>query len=826
MCLPFLGFVFDDDTGILPLPAHPFCDCYYQPDIENQPTTNWTWNDMPPKTRRRWIQHTAWLLRENQPIPPLLKPLIPDAIIYNQERKKRKNNNMNQPPKIRLNTYATPGRVDPEQHIIHDISVAQGVEALGHGFLLDATSLNQIADLGNAAKNGIKSRFTHPGLSADGLGKLLGRVKNFRVVANQVLSDLHLSPVAAKSPSGDLRAYVETLAADEPDMFGMSVVICMDKIWLLSDGSEIPDEDKRPESATTKLPIARIKQLDAIDAVDEPAANRDGIYGAFSKTTSVLATHIYDTLDKLLAQHDISPNQLPALLTRYYTTPEKLPANILEFANTMAENHNFSPSQINSFINRYVQARLTRPLTIGGKTDMTKPIPVTEPIPLQELSATNQTADPPTTAKVTERTEAPVTDPANPISDQLAAIRTELNTMRQDIAKTAEESAVDLPQRPRAGIQVAGGDEPVRAAVAWLFGDPEAELPAPTLRNSAEIYRLLTGDVYWRGIFNGAAALATANPTTLPGLAVDAMNKVIIAKWNTLGVYRWFEQIVEVQPNNGTLHDMNWLQYGGLSNLSTVDDGAAYTEKTVGDSKETDSFIKYGNYVGITRKMLRNSEIAQIQAIPNALAVAAIRTRSAKIAAIFTANSGVGPTLDQDSVALFHTASHANLLATAYSISAWKAARLECFKQTELTSGLRQGLWPKFWLGPADLYDTALIDFGYGAGAGGYTGIGDNDVNPYAISRPGDPRPIPIAVPEFTDANDWAYLADPAIAPIIQMSYSQNPGGNVHPLPELFSVVNEQTGLMFTNDTMPIKIRDEYAYGVATYRGIGKRNVT
>jgi hypothetical protein len=229
--------------------------------------------------------------------------------------------------------------------------------------------------------------------------------------------------------------------------------------------------------------------------------------------------------------------------------------------------------------------------------------------------------------------------------------------------------------------------------------------------------------------------------------------------------------------------------------------------------------------VGITDKMLRNSEIARLQAIPRALTVAAVRTRSAKIAAIFTTASGAGPTLDQDSTALFH-ANHANLATTAYSIAAWKAARLECAKQTELGSSARSMLWPKFWLGPADLYDTALVDFGYGAGPGGYTGTPNNDVNPYAQSRPGDPRPIPIAVPEWTDTTDWAYITDPVLNPVICMAYANNPAGSrSHPAPELFTVSSPTAGLLFTNDTLPIKVRDYFAYGVATYRGIGKRNV-
>ena len=98
-------------------------------------------------------------------------------------------------------------------------------------------------------------------------------------------------------------------------------------------------------------------------------------------------------------------------------------------------------------------------------------------------------------------------------------------------------------------------------------------------------------------------------------------------------------------------------------------------------------------------------------------------------------------------------------------------------------------------------------------------------MNPFAETRVGDPRPIPIAVPEFTDANDWAYIADPQLAPVIQMAYADNPGGRSHPAPMLYSVTSPTAGLMFTNDVLPIKVRDYFAYGVATYRGIGKRNV-
>jgi len=88
-----------------------------------------------------------------------------------------------------------------------------------------------------------------------------------------------------------------------------------------------------------------------------------------------------------------------------------------------------------------------------------------------------------------------------------------------------------------------------------------------------------------------------------------------------------------------------------------------------------------------------------------------------------------------------------------------------------------------------------------------------------------DPRPVPLVVPDWTDATDWAYIADPAVYPVIHISYAQAPGGGSHPAPELYTVASPTAGLMFSNDVMPIKIRDWFAVGVNGYRGIGKRNV-
>lgn len=405
-------------------------------------------------------------------------------------------------------------------------------------------------------------------------------------------------------------------------------------------------------------------------------------------------------------------------------------------------------------------------------------------------------------------------------------VETAVAGARDELAALQEASVVRLGGVAGWGggqrVRVRDGLDEARALVGYFFGAADAPEPPPNLRSFADLYVAITGDVHFRGVFDGQRAqFSGATTATLPNLAVDAMNRVIVEQFQALEHYRWYERVSTAEPNDGTLQAMKWITLGGIGNLPTVSEGAAYTELSISDVKESASFVKRGGYVGITREMIKNSNILQLQAIPRALATAAVRTRSAAVAALFTAASGVGPTLAQDSKALFH-ADHSNLATTALGTdaTAWRAARAECFQQTEVGSGKVLGIFPRYLLVPAELYDTALTLLGYGEGM-------PTTYTPEAVGRGfADPRPIPLVVPEWTDSADWAYVVDPAVFPVIQMSYSQAPGGRRHPIPELFAVVSEASGLMFSNDILPIKVRDEFALGVNGPRGIGKRNVS
>jgi len=195
------------------------------------------------------------------------------------------------------------------------------------------------------------------------------------------------------------------------------------------------------------------------------------------------------------------------------------------------------------------------------------------------------------------------------------------------------------------------------------------------------------------------------------------------------------------------------------------------------------------------------------------------------VSAIFTTASGTGPTLT-DSTVLFHS-NHSNVGSTALSLTSWAATRLAMRKQTELNSSERLGglTAPKYILVPPDLEVTALQVL---ASEGDYTYALSNapqgPVNVFAEGNEREARLMNaakrvIVVDLWTDTNDWAAVCDPRLYPTIGIGYRYGRS------PEIFSVASPTAGLMFSNDTMPVKVRFFFAVGPIDYRGMYKHNV-
>jgi len=390
----------------------------------------------------------------------------------------------------------------------------------------------------------------------------------------------------------------------------------------------------------------------------------------------------------------------------------------------------------------------------------------------------------------------------------IAELEADLRSTEAALARFMENRTI---QHLGAVQQVVTPVDRLQLALERLLGlpIPDSASDIPRLSGFREFYLTTTGDWEMSGAFRPERVqLANLTTTTLTSMVKNALNKLLLQAYEARPF--WWKPIVWEEDFN-TLNDVTWITAGGFADLPTVAEGAEYTElANLTDIEETSSFLKKGAYSAITLEAIDRDDIALIKALPRKLGLAANRTLSSAISAIFTANSGVGPPLGQDSTALFHS-NHANLGSTALSTTSWDACVQAMFKQTEPASGKRLGLRPAYLIVPIELEYTARQILESAEFTGGTTTV--LTVNPRYRSAG------VVVVPEFTDANDWAACANPQDAPGICVGYRNGRA------PELFIAQDPLTGSMFTADTMRIKVRFLYTVGIGEYRALYKANV-
>lgn len=170
------------------------------------------------------------------------------------------------PQMLRAGASGPPIGVDREQNVIRGYVVAQEgpFKTPGRGEF-DRDGLRSIVRLMNASRLGVKSRFAHPTLSDDGLGKFLGRAKNARMDTNRVRADLWLDETSFDTPSGNLGKYVLDLAESDSEALSSSLVIDADQEYR-RDKNGRPLENEKGEPL---LPLWRPLAVFASDIVDE-----------------------------------------------------------------------------------------------------------------------------------------------------------------------------------------------------------------------------------------------------------------------------------------------------------------------------------------------------------------------------------------------------------------------------------------------------------------------------------------------------------------------------------------------------------------------------
>ncbi|MBQ6519690.1 MAG: hypothetical protein IJI14_13290 [Anaerolineaceae bacterium] len=363
---------------------------------------------------------------------------------------------------------------------------------------------------------------------------------------------------------------------------------------------------------------------------------------------------------------------------------------------------------------------------------------------------------------------------------------------------------------------MASSEDQLTAAVHDLLG---AERPrelkgvrCAKLSGIRELYCMMTGDVDFHGGFYAERA-RFATTADLPGILKNALNKLIAQRWDELGAsgYRWWEKIVTVEHFD-SLQDVTGILVGELNLLPEVSEGAAYQPLNVTDSPEVGVWSKYGAYLPLTIEMFERDDTKRLRQYPFKLATAGLRRISALVASVFNANSGVGPAM-ADNKPVFH-ADHHNLGSDALSADAWEAAGSAIWCQNMLTAA--GGTAPKlavdarYLIVPRSLRLTAQRII--------YPSLAyEANITSENMQR-GQFGDV-ITCPEFTDSNNWAAVADPALAPAIYI------GERFGLMPEIYIADNQTGGALFERDEIRVKARHFLNVMVADHRPLFKANV-
>lgn len=147
---------------------------------------------------------------------------------------------------------ASAGVIDAESGVIRGVSLITVGPALGHGVMIDRTTLEQVKVAAEQYAGGLKVKLDHSG----GAGDIVGYIDGLAIQGEKLIGDLHL---LQSSPH---RGYILEIAQRIPDTFGLSIAF--------SGPSE-----KSADKLTT---LQRCSEIYSVDLVSEPAANPSGFF--------------------------------------------------------------------------------------------------------------------------------------------------------------------------------------------------------------------------------------------------------------------------------------------------------------------------------------------------------------------------------------------------------------------------------------------------------------------------------------------------------------------------------------------------------------------
>lgn len=149
-------------------------------------------------------------------------------------------------------------KVDSEAGIISGVSVITVGECAGKhsGTFVDQTTLKLILGLADSFKDGVKVKLSMNREHDGSVGQIVGSLKGFRLDGDNLRADLHLLK------SDENFSKIVEMSSKMPEAFGLSVVV--------------PNHYEKVNGRKTLRPT----DIFSVDLVEEPAANKTGLFSA------------------------------------------------------------------------------------------------------------------------------------------------------------------------------------------------------------------------------------------------------------------------------------------------------------------------------------------------------------------------------------------------------------------------------------------------------------------------------------------------------------------------------------------------------------------
>ena len=379
--------------------------------------------------------------------------------------------------------------------------------------------------------------------------------------------------------------------------------------------------------------------------------------------------------------------------------------------------------------------------------------------------------------------------------------RDTISTGKTDLDKFAD--AMERTLTARVGIE--RDAESIREIQqSELFSMNMAELAREFCRrNQVSTAGLNREQVIGQALTRGVIGHSTSD---FSNVLENVMNKSLLAGWMET------EETWSTWCRQGSLPDFKAgtrTNVSSFSDLDVVYENGEYKYGTFSDLKEPIQLATYGKLHNISRQALANDDLGVFSSDMSKLGRAASRKIGDIAYNILTQASGLGPTLNQDSTALFNAAGHSNYYtgAGAPSVATVNAMITAMATQTDPSGNATLNIRPKYLVVPHALRATAEV-------------LMSSTLNPAEGSTTSfrEPNSVMNVAQVVADARldtasttAWYMMADQNMHDTVEIAFLN---GNSTPYTE------SRDG--WTTDGVELKVRIDAAAAALDYRAIQK----